>query len=206
MSIFSPEGKLTAVLNRIGDLIVLNVITILCCLPVLTAGAALTALYSVTLKMVKNEEGKIFAEYFRAFRANFRQATVLFGVSAGVLLLIILDFYVLRTQNGTMWTVYKGILLTALILLGTYMCYLFPVLARFVNTTKNTAKNALLFSIIHPFQSVLMLITMLIPVILPFLSLRVLFLEVLLGIAGPAFLTSIYYRHVFQGFETAKAA
>lgn len=206
MNIFSPDGRLAAVLNRIGDLIILNVLTILCCIPVITAGAALTALYSVTLKMVKNEEGKIVTEYFRAFRGNFKQATMLWMISAAALLAVVLDFHVLRQQNSTIWTVYKGVLLIVLVLLGTFICYLFPVLARFVNTTKNTAKNAMLFSVIHPFQSVLMLVTVLIPVVLPFISLRVLFLEALLGIAGPAFLTSIYYRHVFQSFEVPEAA
>lgn len=206
MGIFAPEGKLAAVLNRLGDLMVLNILTILCCLPVITTGAAVTAMYSVTLKMVKNEEGRIVNDYFRAFKSNFRQATVLWAFCGAVLFLVGLDFYILKFSHGIAWTVYRGILLAVFLFAGIFLCFVFPVLARFVNTTRNTAKNAALFAVIHPLQSLLMFVTMLLPLILAAISLRFLFAEALLGISGPAFLTSIYYRHLFEKFEVCENA
>ena len=54
---FKMEGKFFNILSKIADLLWLNLLTILCCVPVITAGASITAMYSVTLAMVKNEEG-----------------------------------------------------------------------------------------------------------------------------------------------------
>ena len=56
MSIFAQEGKLARFLNRLGDLIWLNVLTMVFCIPVVTAGAAVTAMYQESFLMLKNED------------------------------------------------------------------------------------------------------------------------------------------------------
>ena len=63
MGIFSPDGALARLLNTLGNLIVLNILTIICCVPVFTAGAAMTALYTMVMRMVRKEDGKIISEY-----------------------------------------------------------------------------------------------------------------------------------------------
>ena len=73
MGIFSPDGALARLLNTLGNLIVLNILTIICCVPVFTAGAAMTALYTMVMRMARKEDGKIISEYFKAFKANFKQ-------------------------------------------------------------------------------------------------------------------------------------
>lgn len=206
MGIFSPDGKLAVFLNRLGDLMILNILTILCCLPVITAGAALTALYSSTLKMAKNEEGNIVSGYFCAFRQNFRQATILWVFFGGAIVLMGLDIYLLRYVGGSFAMAYKGILLVLMIVVGMVLMYVFPVLARFENTTKNTAKNAFLFCMIHIVKSAGMLIINLLPWAALAVSARVISLDVLFGLSAPAFLTSLYYRKVFAGFEETSCA
>ena len=66
MDIFAPDGKLARALNCIGNLIILNLLTLLCCIPLFTIGAAMTALYTETMRMARGEEGSIVKEYFRA--------------------------------------------------------------------------------------------------------------------------------------------
>ncbi len=205
MGVFSTEGKLAKVLNRIADLVILNFVTILCCLPVFTIGAAMTALYSVTLKMAKNEEGAVVASYFRAFKANFKQATILWLIGGGIMAFIVFDIYLLRALEGSFAYVYKGVLLVFLAVVALIVMYIFPVLARFDNTTKNTAKNAALFCAIHIIQSILMLAVTLLPVILLFISPWFLAVDVLIGSSLPAYLTSIYYRSVFKDYETQES-
>ena len=56
MGIFSPDGALARLLNTLGNLIVLNILTIICCVPVFTAGAAMTALYTMVMRMVRKED------------------------------------------------------------------------------------------------------------------------------------------------------
>ena len=65
MGIFNMESSFMRALGKIADLMILNVLTILLCLPVITGGAAITALHYMCLKLVRNEEGYILKGYFK---------------------------------------------------------------------------------------------------------------------------------------------
>ena len=67
-------------MDFIGKLLLLNLLTLSCCLPVVTMGAAIAANYKVTQNLVLKIDGSLVKTYFRAFRTNFIQATwVWFG-------------------------------------------------------------------------------------------------------------------------------
>ena len=91
MGIFSPDGALARLLNTLGNLIVLNILMIICCVPVFTAGAAMTALYTMVMRMARKEDGKIISEYFKAFKANFKQATILWLIFGGLIAFMTFD-------------------------------------------------------------------------------------------------------------------
>ena len=74
--LFSADGKLAQVLGKAAELVILNVLWIVCSIPVVTAGAAAAAFYTVALKMIKNEESYVFRSFFQAFKENFKQAAV----------------------------------------------------------------------------------------------------------------------------------
>ena len=97
MSIFAPDGKLARCLNCIGNLMILNILTLICCIPLVTAGAAMTALYTMTMRMARNEEGSIVREYFQAFRENFKQATILWLIFGSLMVFLAFDIYILRS-------------------------------------------------------------------------------------------------------------
>lgn len=78
--IFSLDGKLFLFLNRLADLLLLNILWLITSIPLLTIGASTTALYYVTLKCVRNEENYIVRSFFRSFRQNFRQATIILSL------------------------------------------------------------------------------------------------------------------------------
>lgn len=201
MSIFSTEGKLAGFLNRIGDLIWLNILTLICCIPIVTIGASIAAMLQLTMKMVKNEEGVITSSYFRAFRENFRQATAIWLIGGGISLFLYMDIWLLGKVQYSFVQTYKIILFVLLLFVLMFTFFALAVSARFENTLKNTIKNGVLFCAIHIFKSILMFGVMLIPVILLGVSLRFLSVDVLLGASGPAFLSSIYFRDLFSDFE-----
>ena len=72
---FNMDNKFFVFMGRVADLLLLNFLCILCCIPVVTAGASITALYYVTLKMARDEESYIARSFFRSFKQNFKQAT-----------------------------------------------------------------------------------------------------------------------------------
>ena len=201
MGIFAIDGKLAVFLNTLGNLMVLNLLTLLCSLPVFTAGAAMTALYTSTQRMARKEDGGLIAGYFKAFRDNFRQATVLWLIGGGIILFMLFDIRLLQSVTGTFGLVYRCLLLVLVLLFVLELIYSFAVLARFENTLKNTAKNALLFCAGKIGPALLMLAITALPVILFTISYRFLPVLVLLGISGPAYLASIYFVSLFQSYE-----
>ena len=95
MKFFSYDSRFSQILLRIAQCCYLNLLWLICSLPVFTAGAATTALYHVTLKMVKDEDGALTGLFFRAFRENFRQATVLWLLLLAVGAALAGDGYIL---------------------------------------------------------------------------------------------------------------
>lgn len=201
MSIFSTEGKLAGFLNRIGDLIWLNILTMICCIPIVTIGASIASLLQVTMKMVKNEEGPVTSSFFHALRENMKQGTAIWLMGGGLSLFLCMDIWLLGKVRYPFVQTYKVILFVMLLCVLMFTFFSLAVSARFENTLKNTIKNGILFCVIHIFRSILMFAVMLIPLVLTGVSLRFLSVDVLLGISGPAFLTSIYFRELFRDFE-----
>ena len=77
MKIFDLDSPLMNVLNKMADLMWLNILTLICCIPIITAGAAFTSMHYVALKIVRNEESYITRSFFKSFKTNFRQATLI---------------------------------------------------------------------------------------------------------------------------------
>ena len=71
------DSGIMRVLSKICDIVCLNVLWLVCSLPIITIGASTTALYTVMLKLVKNEEGYIFKGFLHAFKLNFKQSTII---------------------------------------------------------------------------------------------------------------------------------
>ena len=79
-------------LSKICDMVFLNVLWVICSIPIVTIGPSTTALYTVMLKIVRNEEGYIFRGFFKAFKENFKQSTVIWLIIAVFSVLCWLDF------------------------------------------------------------------------------------------------------------------
>ena len=155
--LFRMDSPLMRFLTKIADLMVLNILFCVTSIPLITIGASWTALYSVTLKMVRDEEGSVSRSYFRSFRQNFRQATLLWLGVLVVLALLALD---IRALNGMAGGTAPGLLrvgVEILALLGIMVLqYLFPSLARFEASLADTLKNACMMALAHLPKTALM--------------------------------------------------
>ena len=76
------DNMIIRVLTRIFDFILLNILWVVCSIPIVTMGASTAALYSVMLKITKNQDGYIIKDYFKAFCENFRQGTIVWMILA----------------------------------------------------------------------------------------------------------------------------
>lgn len=158
-NLFNPEAPLMQGLGKIADMMLLNVLTVLLSLPVVTAGAAIAALYDATWRILQ-DEGSVYGAYFRAFKSNFKQATVLWllTLASGALLLFCLLFYL----NNSMQVL---VVLASLILLlwSITEAWIFPLQSRFENPVRITLKNAVYCAIGYLPRSLVMAALNLLP-------------------------------------------
>ena len=131
----------------VGDIIILNLIFVLCSLPIITMGTAITALYSTTMKMQRKEGPAVFKRFFRAFRSNLKASMIVWVIIMVVSGLLLLNIRMVGAVEGSMQAVLKIILG---IICGIYLMlvvYIFPYIARFQNSIKDYFKNAFTISV-----------------------------------------------------------
>ena len=163
MSYFSYDSKFSQVLIKLSYSCWLNVLWMLCSLPVFTIGASTTALYSVTLKIADDTDSNITKQFFKSFKENFAQATRLWLImlAAGIFLTVDLLFvYRLRASSaGTMavlWTLVMAFIIGACVVYVIVLLNLFPLVASFVNTDMELLKNAFLVGVRYLFATITM--------------------------------------------------
>ena len=144
---FNIDSPLMRFLTKLADLMILNIVFLITCLPVVTIGAAWTALYYVAMKMVRDEEGGILRSYFHAFRLNFRQATLLWLGVLVIAVVLVLDLLILSRIDSVIAAIMNMGIGMIGILAFLVLQYLFPLLARFDASTAQTLKNAVLLTV-----------------------------------------------------------
>lgn len=152
--LFSLDSKFMRAMSRIGDLLLLNVFYLLTCVPVFTIGAANTALYTVCFRFGTDREAGITRSYFRAFRDNFKQGTVLWLIVLLCGTTACLNTYIFYAMPGAIryaFVVFAILFLLVLLVSG----YIFPLLSQFQNDNKSTLRNALILSLGYLPRSVL---------------------------------------------------
>lgn len=137
------------VLARITDLITVSVLWIFCSLPVVTMGASTTALYTMTLRMVRGEEGKISSGFFQAFRENLKKGTIIYLLMAVLLTALWLYWNIVGLLPESMQVFFRGVSLLFFIFWLMEETFVYAVLARFENSVWNIMRNAWLMAAGH---------------------------------------------------------
>lgn len=152
------DGPVMQFITKIAYCAWLNILWFLCCLPIVTVGASTTALFYVTLKIVKNEEGNITRAFFHSFKENFRQGTVIWLILLAVGIILGVDGYVFYHMrfDSVLWTLGTAVFLVLLAAYCIVLMYIFPLLARFDNTVPAMFKNALMIGMRFLFCTALM--------------------------------------------------
>ena len=199
--VFALDSPLMNGLSKLADLIWLNILATICCIPIITIGASLTALHYVVLKMVKDEEGYITRSFFKSFRENFKQATLIWLMLLVVFILLVADFMIFRF-SGIVFPGWCQIALTAIAVLIMFATmHLFPLLSRYENSIRATYKNSLFMGILHLPKTILMMLCWIVPIVITIYVESFFPIVFLLGMSGPAFLNALLYKKSFQQLE-----
>lgn len=199
--LFNLDSPVFSFLNKAADLIWLNILTFICCIPVFTVGASMTALNYVVLKMVRNEEGYITRSFFKSFKQNFKQATIIWLILLVVIMILAGDFYILRFALFEFPTWIKVALLAVVVLFLISVMHLFPALAKFDNTIKNTFKNSFLMGILSLPKTILMIFCWAAPTVIGLMVYQIMPLVFAFGISLPAYMCALLYNKTFKRFE-----
>ena len=204
--LLGTDSNIMIFLSRVFDLIILNILFLVCSIPVITIGASFTALYSVTLKMVRNEESYIVSGFFHALKRNFLQSTFLWLPCLAGGIFLYMDFRILHMNSTAELQILFIPLLILLIILICIILYAFPIIAYFNCTFKQVCKNILVLIIKHFVYAFLLLgITGIIISLFSFgsakLTLFLISFFTLIGFSACALLYSWVFRKIFAQYE-----
>ena len=201
MNIFEEGSPFQRFLNRTADLLILNLVALLMCLPVITIGASLTAMHYVLLKMVRGEEGYIVKSYFRSFKRNFVQATALWLIFLVVWSLMGSNLYMIIRGSGRYPIWLPSSMLVGALLLIMIMIYTFAMLSRFDAGVFQTLINAVMLTFGEMPRSLEMLVITIVPPAAFFFSSILLPVLVLFGLSVPGYACAMIYDPIFRKIE-----
>lgn len=201
MKFLDIDGPLIQFLSKLADLMWLNILTILCCIPVITIGASLTALHYMAIKIVRGEEGYITKGFFKAFRENFKQSTVIWLIFMVIIGVLATDYFIVLNAGVEINSVIKIlIVLIAGMTLFTFM-YVFPLQSKFSNTVKKTIGNAFFLSLLQWPKTLLMIVLYIMPYVLIYVLPGLIPVILVFSLSVPAVLSARLYNKFFLKME-----
>lgn len=203
---FNPDNPVMEFIAKIFDLVILNLIFIFSCVPIITIGASTSALSYVTLKMVRGEDPYIWRNFWKSFRQNFKQGTLVWIFSILIFIFLGMDFYIINSQNTSLFAVVRILLWIVCAVALSVFLYVFPVISHFLCTTKQALKNALLMTFGHlPYTLMMLALAGLLLFLCSSSSKLFAMIVVLSGICGfsvVSFVYSIMFDRIFQKYES----
>ena len=130
------ESKIGAVLTAVIEIVTAGLLWLLCSLPVVTLGASSTALYYAVVKCIRHERGGLTKSFFKAFRRDFRIATLCWLLFLAAGLVFAADVWAFSQWNGLLSMIGKILLLALL----AFFPWVFAFISRFSNTVGGTLR------------------------------------------------------------------
>lgn len=163
MKFFSVDSPFYKFISKLWDIVQLNFLWLLCCIPVVTAGASTVAACSVALKMAEDTEGYIARSFFKAFRENLKK-----GIPLGLLTLVAayavyLDFQFWNATESVGFLI-MGMIAAVVFIMG--LLYAYPLMARYENTFMKTLKNSYDISVKYFLRTLMMVFILALEIVL----------------------------------------
>lgn len=196
-----PDSRALGGFSTFLTFVALNLLYILVCLPIVTIGAATSALYEVTIRYSDDESGRPFKDFFPAFRANFGRATVL--------MLCLLLPAALLGFSSVFWFAYPALfagvagvvaVIGAVYLFAAFL-YAMAQVAYLMGPVRQTLKNSLLLPAAEPVRTLGVLVIPVTAVALTILFPPVAILIATIGLSVGAYATAFLFRSVFARHE-----
>lgn len=203
MKFFSVEGPVYRFMTTLLNVFLLNLCWLITSIPIVTVGASTVAMFDVMLKLVDDEEGYVVKQYFKAFKANWKQ-----GIPLGLLNLlaayaVYLDFSIFNAMdNPPIWILMIGILS------AFYFClvflYSYPQVARYQNKLWIIMRNSARIAVKYFGRTMLMIVVVGAELVLFNWNLTLMFVGLILGPGCVCLTISAIMKPVFKKLEKAR--
>ena len=141
---FDTDNFLMRFCEKVLDIVTVNLLFVVSCLPIVTIGVAKISLYQTSFEVKTSRRVPVFKTYMRAFKQNLRLGLQLGLLELGIVLISLLDLYLFWGQAGLAFQVLKAICLGILIFLTLVMLASYPIAARYELTWKEVLQKGLL--------------------------------------------------------------
>ncbi|MBO3664992.1 YesL family protein [Microbacterium stercoris] len=200
-----PDGRVLGGITNFLTFVMLNVLYLILCLPIVTIGAATSALFEVTMRYSDDEQGRPVRDFFAALLPNAVRATTI--AAATLVPAVALAF------SGVFWFAGESVIgLGAAILSFLGAAYLFAaflfgmaLVARFQSPLGTTLRNALLLPAAEPLRTLFVVLLPATAVALCVIFPALTFLLATIGIAFGAYVAAFIFRSAFARYEPPAA-
>ena len=199
---FDANNPVMRFLARIVDLAVLNLMTLACMIPVVTAGPAITAMNNVLIHLVRKDETYVWKMFIKSFRQNLKQ-----GIGLGLLYTAIfavagLELVMLHSIDAKSSTMFMIIITVIGICVFGVGIYTFALLSRFENTVRGTLVNAATLALGHILRTLGMLAICAAWAAFLWFAHGITLLVLLYGLTIPGYLCVMVYNPIFETMES----
>lgn len=201
MKLLDIDSPLMQGLSKMADLMILNLIALVCCLPIITVGASMTAMHYMALKIVRNEECYIVRGFFKSFKQNLKQGIAIWLIQLVAIAILAGDYYLMFKAPDMFPFAVHVVVFVVLVVVVLTSVFVYPVLAKFDNTVMRTIKNSLFIGMLQFPKAILIIFINILPFVAAFIAPAIIPLVFLFGLSLPAFVAALLYNKYFQKLE-----
>ena len=207
---FSLENPFAQFLFRIADLCFINIMTLICCIPIVTIGPALAAAHRSTQDIIFETGSGVVKPFFRAFKANLKQGIVVW-LGSLVLAAVLFGYYLLVGALAT--GLLKTVLYIVLAVFGAAILlvlnFLYPMMSRYENKLAQHLRNSILLVLFHFPRGLAMVVINLCPIAFALVSFATFldfgFFWLVFGIAFMILIQNYLMKPIFVKLEEQQA-
>lgn len=192
------DSPVIAFINKATDLILLNFIWIICCIPVFTIGAATSAMYYVCIISIRQGDGYVVRRFFKAFKENFAKSTIVWLCILVLVALGIVDVVFWTKMGGSISRLMIAVSVAILIIILMICEYIYPVMAKFEGDIKTCIKNAAAMAVGYLPYTVVILVIDAVAVIVNLKTVAANVVMVFVGFALITYVKSFLFYKVFM--------
>lgn len=154
MKFLQYDSKFMTAFRKATNYFLLGILWILACAPIITAGAATAAMIMTAERSIREDEDKILKPFWKFFRSEFKQATILWLIE--ILILVLLVFYAVIIFKSSMFVLLKALCYLVIGLLFMWTQLWIPYESKFADSTKIIMVNCLRINFAYLGTSVLL--------------------------------------------------